>query len=295
MLFLISFSTQYIILKMKKQTILSDFEKKLTIANYSEQTIQSYLSAIKLFLDYVKGKNVTEVDDALIQNYLFFCKTKKKYGYSSMKQVLASIRFLYINVLGKPVPASLNVKMKKPQTLPVVLSREEVQKLIKVTANIKHKTILLLIYSAGLRLGELLNLKISDIDSKRLKIHIRQAKGKKDRYVVLSEKLLPLLRAYYKQYKPRDYLIEGAKGGRYSEKSVQSIMKQALKKAGIRKKATVHTLRHSFATHLLDDGVDIRFIQELLGHVRLETTQIYTHVSTRSVQKIKSPLDTLNI
>jgi len=170
-----------------------------------------------------------------------------------------------------------------------------VQKLIKVTNNIKHKTILLLIYSAGLRLGELLNLKIGDIDPKRVKVHVRQAKGKKDRYVVLSEKLLPLLREYYKKYKPKDYLIEGAKGGRYSDKSVQSIMKQAVKKAGIRKKATVHTLRHSFATHLLDDGVDIRFIQELLGHVRLETTQIYTHVSTRSADKIKSPADKLEI
>ncbi|NOG45776.1 MAG: tyrosine-type recombinase/integrase [Calditrichaeota bacterium] len=211
-----------------------------------------------------------------------------------MKQVLASIRFLYQNVLEKPVPKSLNIKIKKPQTLPVVLSKEEVGRLIKVTSNMKHKTILLLIYSAGLRLGELLDLRIGDIDSKRLKIHIRQAKGKKDRYVVLSEKLLNILREYYKIYAPKDYLIAGAKGGRYSDKSVQSVMKQALKKAGIRKKATVHTLRHSFATHLLDEGTDIRFIQELLGHVRLETTQIYTHVSSRSINKIKSPADSLD-
>ncbi len=212
-----------------------------------------------------------------------------------MKQVLATIRFLYLNVLEKPIPKSLNIKFKRPQTLPVVLSKEEVSKLIKVTSNLKHKTILLLIYSAGLRLGELLNLKIGDIDSKRFKIHVVQGKGKKDRYVVLSEKLLQLLREYFKKYGPKEYLIEGGKGGRYSDKSVQSLMKQAVKKAGIRKKATVHTLRHSFATHLLDDGTDIRFIQELLGHVRLETTQIYTHVSSRSIDKIKSPADSLDI
>lgn len=280
---------------MKKQILLSTFEKKLKIANYSDRTIKTYMSALKLFLDYVAGLKVNEVDDSIIENYLYFCKTKRNYSFSSMKQVIASIRFLYLHVLEKPLPNVLNIKMKKPDTLPVVLSREEVKKLVTVTSNLKHKVILLLIYSAGLRLGELLNLRIGDIDSGRMKIHVRQAKGKKDRYVVLSEKLLPLLREYYGKYRPRDYLIEGVKGGRYSEKSVQSIMKQALKKAGIRKKATVHTLRHSFATHLLDDGLDIRFIQELLGHVRLETTRVYTHVSTRSANKIKSPLDGLDI
>ena len=280
---------------MKKQIILSTFEQKLTIANYSNQTIKNYISALLLFLDFISAKKVNEVSDQLIEEYLFYCKTKKHYSFSSMKQVIASIRFLYLNVLEKPIPKALNIKIKKPDTLPVVLSREEVKKLITVTSNLKHKVIMLLIYSAGLRLGELLNLRIGDIDSGRMKIHIRQAKGKKDRYVVLSEKLLPLLREYYGKYQPRDYLIEGVKGGRYSEKSVQSIMKQALKKAGIRKKATVHTLRHSFATHLLDDGLDIRFIQELLGHVRLETTRVYTHVSTRSANKIKSPLDGLDI
>jgi site-specific recombinase XerD len=185
--------------------------------------------------------------------------------------------------------------MKQPKRLPVVLSKEEVSRLINVTDNLKHKTILLLIYSAGLRLEELLDLKISDIDSKRLKIHIVQGKGKKDRYAILSEKVITVLHRYFNEYHPTEFLIEGRAGGRYSEKSVQTIMKQALAKAEISKKATVHTLRHSFATHLLDDGTDIRFIQELLGHVRLETTQIYTYVSSRSVDKIKSPVDGLDI
>lgn len=280
---------------MKKQIILSTFEKKLTIANYSHQTIQNYESALSLFLDYISAKNVKEVSDRELEDYLYYSKNVKKYSYSSMKQVLASIRFLYIHVLEKPIPKCLNIKMKKPQTLPAVLSKTEVSKLIKGTLNIKHKTILLLIYSAGLRLGELLNLKIGDIDSSRYKIHVIQGKGKKDRYVVLSEKVLMILREYFKAYKPKDFLFEGVQGGRYSEKSVQSIMKQAIVKAGIKKNATVHTLRHSFATHLLDDGTDIRFIQELLGHKRLETTQIYTHVSSRSINKIKSPADSLDI
>lgn len=280
---------------MKKQIILNTFEKKLTIANYSGQTIKNYLSALALFLDFVSSKKVKEVNNYVIEDYLYHCKSVKKYSFSSMKQVIASIRFLYVNVLEKPLPESLLVKMKKPQRLPVILSKSEINKLLKVTTNLKHKSILSLIYSAGLRLGELLDLKLKDIDSTTCKIHVVQGKGKKDRYVMLSEKVLELLREYFKIYNPKEYLIEGIKGGRYSEKSVQSIMKDALKRAGIRKKATVHTLRHSFATHLLDDGTDIRFIQELLGHKRLETTQIYTHVSSRSINKIKSPADSLDI
>jgi len=144
-------------------------------------------------------------------------------------------------------------------------------------------------------LGELINLKISDIDSEAMKIHVREGKGKKDRYIMLSENVLNLLREYYKIYKPKEFIIEGHKGGQYSPQSVQSVFKAAVKKAGIKKKATVHTLRHSFATHLLDDGTDIRYIQELLGHKRLETTQIYTHVSSYSINKIKSPADKLKL
>jgi site-specific recombinase XerD len=154
---------------------------------------------------------------------------------------------------------------------------------------------LLLIYSAGLRLGELLNLKLGDIDSEQMRIHIIAGKGKKERYVMLSPKTLNLLREYYKEYKPKEYIFEGQNGGKYSPKSVQTLFKASLKKAGIKKKATVHTLRHSFATHLLDDGTDIRYIQELLGHKRLETTQIYKQVSSYSINKIKSPADDLDI
>ncbi len=280
---------------MKKQEIIERYEKQLTIENYASQTIKSYLSALKLFLEYISKLEINQITEKEIQNYLFYCKDKKTYSFSAMKQVIASIRYLYIKVLHKPVPESLFIKLKKPTTLPTVLSAKDISKIIFVTKNIKHKTMLLLIYSGGLRLGELLNLKIGDIDSESMKIHVKQGKGKKDRYIMLSKNALNLLRKYYKVYKPKEYIIEGQKGGKYSPKSVQSVFKAAIKKAGIKKKATVHTLRHSFATHLLDDGTDIRYIQELLGHKKLETTQIYTHVSSHSIDKIKSPADLLDI
>lgn len=276
---------------MKKQEIIERFYKHLVIEDYSKQTIKSYSSALKLFLEFVEILNLDQITEKEIQDYLYYCKNKKNYSFSAMKQAIASIRYLYLKVLLKPPPQSLSIELRKPNQLPIVLSKKNVVKLINATSNLKHKTILLLIYSAGLRLGELLNLKLGDIDSETMKIHIRQSKGKKDRYIMLSENVLNLLREYYKLYKPKDYIIEGQKGGKYSPKSVQNIFKAALKKAGIKKKATVLTLRHSFATHLLDEGTDIRYIQELLGHRKLETTQIYTHVSSHLINKIKSPAD----
>ncbi|HED38742.1 MAG TPA: hypothetical protein ENI76_10950 [Ignavibacteria bacterium] len=278
---------------MKKQEILSGYYKLLKLENYSEQTIKSYYSALKLFLDWVSQSNLDKVTDKAITNYLYYCKTTRKYSFSSMKLVIASIRYFYIKVLKKNIPEALNIEIKKPSILPTVLSVKEISKIIEVTKNLKHKTMLLLIYSGGLRLGELLNLKIEDIDSESMKIHVRNAKGRKDRYIMLSGNVLNLLREYYKVYKPTEYIFEGRNGGKYSPKSVQSVFKRSLIKAGIKKKATVHTLRHSFATHLLDEGTDIRYIQELLGHKRLETTQIYTHVSSYSINKIKSPADKL--
>ncbi len=280
---------------MKKQDIINQFIQQLSIAGYAKQTIKSYTSALKKFLDYVAQLNSPQITEKEIADYLFICAEQRKYAFSSMKHVTASIKFLYQQVLKKPVPEILDTRFKKPVKLPVVLSQQEVERLIAVTTNLKHKTILLLIYSAGLRLGELLNLKLGDIDSAAMRLHIRCAKGKKDRYVMLSENVLNYLRQYYQHYHPKDYVFEGQHGGQYSPKSVQNTFKRAMQKANIRKKATVHTLRHSFATHLLDNGTDIRYIQELLGHKKLETTQIYTHVSSYSINQIKSPADNLDV
>jgi len=164
------------------------------------------------------------------------------------------------------------------------------QDIIDTTENLKHKTLLALIYSAGLRISEALNMKPKDIDSVRMLIHIKNAKGKKDRYTLLSEKVLLLLREYYLVYKPKEYLFEGQFGGIYSSRSAQIILKQTAEKAGIRKPITLHTLRHSFATHLLDAHTDIRTIQELLGHSNVKTTERYTHLSTAHINSVKSPL-----
>lgn len=280
---------------MKKQAVIDKFMKQLSIAGYSKQTIKSYTSALQKFLDYVAGLNTTQITENEITDYLYICAEQRQYSFSSMKHVTASIKFLYQYVLKKPAPDVLNTRFKKPNKLPVVLSQTEVERIIAVTTNLKHKTILLLIYSAGLRLGELLNLRLGDIDSKAMRLHICQAKGKKDRYVMLSHNVLTLLKQYYKQYQPKNYLFEGQNGGKYSPKSVQNVFKKALQKTNIKKQATVHTLRHSFATHLLDNGTDIRYIQELLGHKKLETTQIYTHVSSYSIKQIKSPADFLEV
>lgn len=174
------------------------------------------------------------------------------------------------------------------------MSKEEIKLILEAHSNIKHKTMLSLIYSCGLRRSELLNLKPNDIDSKRNIVIIRQSKGKKDRITPLSPKILELLRAYYTIYKPKIFLFEGQKSGSiYSEKSLQSVLKQALQKAKINKPVTLHWLRHSYATHLLESGTDLRYIQELLGHNSSKTTEIYTHVSTKSLQQIKSPFDDL--
>lgn len=303
MLYYCLYITEFTLLYMKKQEIIEQFNKQLIIENYSNQTVKNYLSALKLFLEWIENTKNKKVTDNEIKNYLFYCKTERKYSFSSMKQVITTIGYLYKKVFHKPVSEALNIELRKPSILPTVLSVKDISKILEVTKNLKHKTILILIYSAGLRLGELINLRIGDIDSESMKIHIRQSKGKKDRYVMLSEKVIKILREYYKIYKPakekagrpKEFIIEGLKGGKYSPQSVQSVFKTALKKAGIKKKATIHSLRHSFATHLLDEGTDIRYIQELLGHKRLETTQIYTHVSSYSINKIKSPADKLEI
>jgi site-specific recombinase XerD len=265
------------------------------VENYSGQTIKSYSSALKLFLEFVEKLKVDKITEKEIQDYLYYCKKDKNYSFSAMRQAMASIRYLYLKILHKPLPDNFSMQQRRPDKLPVVLSQEEIYKLLEVTTNLKHKTILLLIYSAGLRLGELLSLKIGDIDSNSLKIHIRESKGIKDRYIMLSKNVLMLLREYYNSYRPKVHIIEGQYGGKYSPTSVQNIFRTALKKAGINKSATVHTLRHSFATHLLEEGTDIRYIQELLGHKKLETTQIYTHVSSYSINRIKSPADNLEI
>jgi len=281
--------------KMNKSALISKYKHTLTLKNYSQSTVNSYLNGLYKFIDYVQGGKIEEVTPAHISEFLVRTKRENDYSYSTMKQLIASVRFLYIEVLKKNIDFDFTIKMKKPSRIPVVLSVEEVQRLLNSFTNVKHKTIFTLCYSAGLRVGEILNLKLKDIDSDRMQIRIEQGKGQKDRYSILSEKVLVLLREYVKEYQPADYLFEGQGGGQYSASSIQALMRRHKKKCGITKKATPHTLRHSFATHLLDNGTDTRFIQELLGHKHISTTQIYTHLSSRSLKDVKSPIENFYI
>lgn len=184
---------------------------------------------------------------------------------------------------------------RREHKLPNVLSKREVAKLLQFTKNQKHRTMLSLIYGCGLRRGELINLRPGDIESQRGLMVIRQAKGRRDRVVPISENTITMLRDYYRNYRPKNWLFEGQYGGeKYSERSLQMVLKHALRRAGIKKPATLHWLRHSYATHLLEAGTDLRYIQELLGHKSSKTTEIYTHVGNHSIRSIKSPLDTLD-
>ncbi len=280
---------------MLKADLLNTAKQKLIIRNYSDRTVGSYLSAINHFSKWLITEKVTKVTDRIVENYLYGLKRNKKRSISSMKQTVAALKFIFSDILKREIPSALDIRFRKEEKIPVVLSESEVAQILNSVTNLKHKAILMTIYSSGIRLNELLSLQVWDIDFDRNLIIVKMGKGKKDRHSVFSTSLKRVLKNYLKRYYPKHYLFEGQKGGRYSASSVQSIMKKAVKNAGIKKHATVHTLRHSFATHLLENGIDIRFIQELLGHKRLETTQIYTHISSIAFDRIKSPLDRLDI
>lgn len=288
--------------RLKAKTLIpSDMEHSLTSfklwmshKRYSESTISTYLDAAKSFLVFTHPKPMQEVNNNDIVKYVNEYIIKHKLSFSYQNQVVNAVKLFFREI----VHSDLNVdKIERPRReykLPNVLSKEEVKLILNAHSNIKHKTMLSLIYGCGLRRGELLNLKPSDVDSKRGLLIIKQAKGRKDRIAPISEKIIVMLREYYKMYKPRVWLFEGQNPGeQYSEKSLQNVLKQALAKAKINKPVTLHWLRHSYATHLLEAGTDIRYIQELLGHKSSKTTEIYTHVSTKSLQNIKSPFDDL--
>ena len=280
---------------MNKADLLNKAKSQLYTRNYSPRTIASYISSLNNFAEWLIQEKVNQVTDKEVEKYLYHLKKNRNRSISGMKQTVASLKILFTDILKKEIPDSLNIRFRKEEKIPVVLSEEEVAAVIKAVNNLKHKVILMTIYSAGLRLSECLALTVADMDFDRNQIRIRQGKGKKDRQTVLSRTLLSEMKDYLIKFCPKIFLFEGQKGGRYSASSVQAIMKRAVKKSGIKKHATVHTLRHSFATHLLENGTDIRFIQKLLGHKRLETTQIYTHISKIAFDRIKSPLDRLSL
>ena len=276
------------------QENIQKFIRWLSSKRYSANTIKTYSDALKSFLIYYRSKQVCELTNEDVLDFNNDYILKKNLSASYQNQVISAIKLYFRTIRETKIEADKIDRPKKPKTLPNVLSKEEIKNILEAHANIKHKAMLSLIYSCGLRCSELLKLRPIDIDSKRNIVLIKQAKGKKDRITPLSPKILQLLRLYYQVYKPKTFLFEGQTPGTiYSAKSLQSVLKQALEKTKIKKPATLHWLRHSYATHLLESGTDLRYIQELLGHNSSRTTEIYTHVSTKSLRQIKSPFDDL--
>jgi integrase/recombinase XerD len=273
---------------------IEKFKQWLRSKRYSESTLVTYSEALKSFLVFYREKPVAEItnEDVIIYNNEHILK--KNLSASYQNQIVNAIKLFFTIILDTKMEIDKIHRPKRAKLLPNVLSKEEIKLILNAHSNIKHKTMLSLIYSCGLRRSELLNLKPTDIDSKRGIVIIRQSKGKKDRIAPLSSKILEMLREYYIGFKPKTWLFEGQNiGEQYSEQSLQSVLKQALQKVGNTKPVTLHWLRHSYATHLLESGTDLRYIQELLGHNSSKTTEIYTHVSTKSLQQIKSPFDDL--
>ncbi|MGB5499748.1 MAG: site-specific tyrosine recombinase/integron integrase [Maribacter sp.] len=263
---------------------------KLELKRYANSTVKTYVTFFELFINHQRGKELHELDEGDIRAFLQHL-IQKKHSNSYVNQAINSIKFYYEVVLDMPNRFYEIERPRKASKLPMVISKEEILSIIENTNNIKHKCIVQLLYGSGLRRSELLNLKLNDVDSKRMLIRVTDSKGNKDRQTLLSKTSLHDLRLYFTKYRPQAYLFEGRNGKKYSGESVLSIVKSAAERAGIRVKVTPHVLRHSFATHLLESGTDLRQIQVLLGHGSTKTTEIYTHVATNTFESIKNPLD----
>lgn len=284
------------ILKMHdiNKPAFENFIRTLKLKAYSINTINVYSNEFAQFLYILKSHHVDALNSEKIKSYFFYCVEVLHLSESHLNSRMNAIKFYFEQVLHKPKVFYDIPRPKKPALLPKILNEKEIIKLFKTIENEKHLLMLKLCYGMGLRVSEIVNLKIEHIDSSRMQVLIKSGKGKKDRYVHLPQSIIPELRRYYKEYQPKSYLFEGQYGGQYAIRSIQTIFKNALKKAKIKKNIGVHGLRHSYATHLLEYGTDITYIQKLLGHNSIKTTSLYMHVSKASFSKIKSPLDRLN-
>lgn len=271
-----------------------EFMEWLEQRRYSDNTVRNYVEGISAFLRFHHQKSPNEITIKDLEE--FNCRYILKKGYSGSYQnlVINAVKLFYRKMEKREMEIEDIERPRREQRLPNVLSKEEVKAILGAPVNMKHRAMLSLIYACGLRRSELLNLQPADIESQRGLLVIRQSKGNKDRVVPVSEKVVTMLREYFTSYKPKVWLFEGqVRGERYSEESLAKVLKSACIKAGIRKSVTLHWLRHSYATHLLESGTDLRYIQELLGHKSSRTTEIYTHVSNKSLARIKSPFDDL--
>ena len=279
-------------LKLKNEHIPEVYIQKLLLKKYAKSTVSTYISLFTKYIIHHKGQSIDSLTENDIKKYLEL-EIKKGRSSSTINQTVNAIKFYYEIVLEMPNRFYDIERPFKESTLPKVLNKNEVGRMLNSITQIKHKCIVSLLYSAGLRRVELLNLKLADIDGENNTVIIKNGKGRKDRLTIISASLVKQLRIYYKAHRPKEYLFEGEKGGPYSASSVSKIIKRAAKKAGIAKNVSPHMLRHSFATHLLEDGTDLRQIQLLLGHSSTKTTEIYTHVTKSHLKAVKNPLDSL--
>jgi len=273
---------------------LAKFKNFLRSKRYSESTIVTYSEALKSFFVFYNSKAIAAIsnEDVITYNNEYILKNKLSASYQN--QIVNAIKLYFKTIKNTKIEIDKIHRPKRAKVLPNVLSKEEVKLILSVLTNKKHKTMLSLIYACGLRRSELLELTFESIQSDRKLLIIKQSKGKKDRIVPLSDKIIEMLREYYKEYLPKKWLFEGQqKETKYSDRSLEEVLKKSIRLAKINKPVTLHWLRHSYATHLLESGTDLRYIQELLGHNSSKTTEIYTHVSTKSLQNIKSPFDDL--
>lgn len=267
-----------------------DLRRELVSRKYSYKTVKAYIYYNSDFLNFI-GKKPAEITDSDIKDYLLYLVEKRQSATSTLNQAINSLKFYYGTMLKKKFVYEIK-RPRKDKKLPVALSEEEAANILSSVDNIKHKSLLMLVYSAGLRVSEIVRLRPEDIDGTRMLIFVRNAKGRKDRYTLLSESTLKTLREHWKQHKPTKWLFPGPdKEKHITTRTAQRVFDIACNRSGIKKEVTIHSLRHSFATHLLENGIDLRYIQELLGHKSSKTTEIYTHVSNKDFMKRRNPLD----
>ncbi len=279
-------------LNTEQRTLLNNFYKYLKGKRYSMSTVKNYTFQIADFIDYHRDKPLKELNNRDVELFIEDIFIKRHLSVSVQRQFISALKIFIVFETSTQIEDMNLVRPKRSKRLPTVLLQHEIIQLIVKTTNLKHRMVIALLYSAGLRISELLNLKVEDINFERQQIFIRSSKGRKDRYASLAEHLIPMLNNYLLSYGPKIYLIEGPQGARYSSSSVSKFLHKAARKCDIRARVTPHTLRHSYATHLLENGVGIRHIQSRLGHSKPETTMIYTHVARKDLMDIRSPLDT---
>jgi len=272
--------------------IIRQFVRYLHGKRYSESTVKTYVSFVADFIDHIQPKPIATLTNRDVELFLEAIFVPKNYSISSQRQFVSALKLFTSFYPDCTIDELKLTRPKRSKILPTVLSQEEIIDLLRSTKNLKHRSVLAMIYSAGLRISELIHLELKHIDIDRRQIIIKNSKGRRDRHVILSERFIPLMLNYIRSYKPKRYFVEGLVAAKpYAAESVRGFLKRSCKVAGITKRVTPHTLRHSYATHLLENGIDLRYIQELLGHAKPETTMIYTHVRKKDLLQIKSPLD----